>query len=117
MPYAALRPCPTPGCLALTQGGHCPAHTKPGWSRTKPAPPRIRGRKLQRLRARLFTNQPLCVLCLAIGRTTMATIRDHTIPLAEGGRDDETNEQPLCQMCSDAKTAEESRRGRMRLSV
>jgi 5-methylcytosine-specific restriction protein A len=59
----------------------------------------------------LFAACPLCVICLALGRTSPSTIRDHLVPLAEGGRDDETNEQALCQDCSDAKTREESKRG------
>jgi len=67
------------------------------------------------MRNRLFNEQPLCVLCMKEGRTTVATIRDHIIPLAEGGPDDETNEQPLCQACSDAKTAVEAQRGRERI--
>jgi len=67
---------------------------------------------LQRMRERLFTKQPLCVLCRRNGRYVLATIRDHIIPLFEGGRDDERNEQGLCQSCSDAKTAEEAKRGR-----
>jgi 5-methylcytosine-specific restriction protein A len=50
-------------------------------------------------------------MCLKDGRDRMATIRDHVIPLAEGGLDDETNVQALCQDCSDVKTAEESKRG------
>jgi 5-methylcytosine-specific restriction protein A len=45
---------------------------------------------------------------------TIATIRDHVIPLAEGGRDDESNVQPLCQACSDAKSQRESKRGQRR---
>jgi 5-methylcytosine-specific restriction protein A len=66
------------------------------------------------MRARLFQRQPLCVTCLQQGYTTVATIRDHVIPLAEGGRDDETNEQALCQRCSDVKTQQEAFRGRQR---
>ena len=72
----------------------------------------MRGRALQRRRAALFASEPLCRLCHAQGRTTLATIRDHIIPLAEGGTEnDPTNEQPLCQDCSDQKTREESARG------
>lgn len=74
--------------------------------------PRIRGRKLQRMRKALFARQPWCVACLLHkGMQVRATIRDHKIPLAEGGADDETNEQALCLDCSDAKTEEESQRG------
>jgi len=63
------------------------------------------------MRQRLFMRQPLCVQCLADGVETIATIRDHIIPLAEGGQDNETNEQALCQSHSDAKTRIEAARG------
>lgn len=81
------------------------------WTRTGPAIPRIRGRALQHLRAKLFARQPWCVLCLKAGRWTRPSIRDHTIPLAEGGRDDATNEQAICAECNRDKTREESARG------
>lgn len=81
------------------------------WTKVGPAPPRIRGRKLMQLRVRLFARQPWCVLCLQAGRFTRPTIRDHTIPLAEGGRDDETNDQAICADCHRLKTREESARG------
>jgi 5-methylcytosine-specific restriction enzyme A len=81
------------------------------WSGTTPSPPRIRGRQLQRLRARLFARQPWCALCPKRGTHNRSTIRDHTIPLAEGGRDDATNEQGICADCNRLKTAEESARG------
>jgi 5-methylcytosine-specific restriction protein A len=115
MPQAPFHPC-IPGCSVLLPPGvrRCPQHmTNPahGWGGNDR---RIRGRQLQRMRDRLFRKQPLCVVCLDQGRTTMATIRDHVIPLAEGGRDDETNEQPLCQACSDTKTHAEAQRGRVR---
>lgn len=81
------------------------------WTKAGLPTVRIRGRALQRLRARLFARQPWCVLCPTRGTHHLATIRDHIVPLAEGGRDDETNEQGLCQACSDLKTREESARG------
>ena len=80
-------------------------------------PTRIRGRQLQRLRARLFDEHPLCVLCRTRGRVVPATIRDHIVPLAEGGLDLESNVQALCQSCSDAKTAREAHRGVARSHV
>ena len=76
--------------------------------------PRLRGRALLRARAALFARQPFCVLCLAEGRTTLPTIRDHVRPLAEGGADDASNEQAVCDVCHTAKTQREARRGRMR---
>jgi 5-methylcytosine-specific restriction protein A len=76
---------------------------------------RIRGRKLQALRAQLFRQQPLSVICQAEGRTSVATIRDHIIPLAEGGQDVEQNTQALCETCADLKTQQESARGSARM--
>jgi 5-methylcytosine-specific restriction protein A len=73
--------------------------------------PRIRGRQLQRLRARLFREHPWCVHCLESGLKTRATIRDHIVPLGEGGPDEETNTQALCAACSKVKTEAESARG------
>jgi 5-methylcytosine-specific restriction protein A len=75
---------------------------------------RVTGRRLQAMRAKLFARQPLCVLCLIQDRVTPATQRDHIIPLAEGGLDDETNEQALCDDCHDAKSIGEAQRGRRR---
>lgn len=114
MPVAAKHPCAVQGCPALVSGqARCVAHTtaadKP-WGSTH-QPVRIRGRKLQDMRRRLFARSPLCVVCLKAGLTTIATIRDHIVPLAEGGADNESNEQALCQGCSDAKTRQESARG------
>ena len=44
----------------------------------------------------------------------MKTIRDHIVPLMEGGTDVPENIQPLCQACSDRKTQAEAQRGRGR---
>ena len=83
------------------------------WERSNP-PARMRGRKLQRAREQLFDRSPLCVLCQAQGRIRMATIRDHVIPLEEGGRDDDTNVQAICEPCHDTKTKAEATRGMQR---
>jgi len=109
MASAPPRPCPVPKCGRLD----CTVHTTEAWrARDRVAPvKRIRGRELQRRRAILFALHPWCVTCLAQGKQTRATIRDHIIPLAEGGTEDASNEQGLCLDCSDVKTAEESRRG------
>lgn len=65
---------------------------------------RIRGRKAQERRQSLFEREPLCRVCSANGRVRLATIADHVIALTNGGPDDETNLQPLCDECSEAKT-------------
>lgn len=114
-PMRPLRYCSTPGCQTKVVSGRCEAHARPAWTHAQPVA-RIRGRKLQRLRKRLFDRAPLCVRCFAKTPRVIAiaVIRDHTVPLAEGGRDDETNESALCQACSDAKTADEAKRGQTR---
>lgn len=64
------------------------------------------------MRADLFARSPLCAECERNGRVTLATQRDHIIPLAEGGPDDETNEQGLCDDCHEEKSLGESLRAR-----
>lgn len=56
--------------------------------------------------------EPLCAECKKLGRVTLATQRDHVIPLAEGGPDDDTNEQGLCEPCHEAKSLAEALRAR-----
>jgi 5-methylcytosine-specific restriction protein A len=72
---------------------------------------RIRGRRLQRIRADYFKLHPLCALCQQRDppRVRVAVILDHRIALVNGGpdfdTDNGTNRQGLCQDCSDEKTA------------
>lgn len=82
-----------------------PRHWANGSKRT------VTGRALQRERDRLFKGEPVCRECDRNGRTTVATIRDHIVPLAFGGRDIAENTQPLCRDCHDAKTKQESSEG------
>lgn len=108
---APLRPCAVPNCRTLVRSGRCPAHTpdaRHGWTNDTT---RVRGRRLQDLRRQLFRHEPLCRVCAAKGLTVVATIRDHIVPLAEGGTDEASNIQPMCQACSDEKTKRESARG------
>ena len=63
------------------------------------------------MRAELFAAKPLCAECERQGRTALAVIRDHVIPLAEGGEDSSNNEQGLCVACHEVKTKAESARG------
>lgn len=108
MPSAARKPCSQPGCKSLQP---CAQHVRKAWhSDTKPK--RITGTRLQAMRARLFARDPLCAECRKHGRTALATVRDHVVALAEGGKDDYTNEQGLCVDCHGEKTSRESRRGR-----
>lgn len=82
------------------------------WGTSKPK--RITGRKLQRERRLLFSEQPLCVECAKQGRTTAARIRDHIKPLAFGGADVRENTQALCVPCHDVKSKAEAAEGARR---
>jgi 5-methylcytosine-specific restriction protein A len=92
----------------------CPMHPAPVWAKAANATKRVTGRRLQAMRNALFTRNPLCAECQRLGRVTLATQRDHIIPLEEGGKDDSSNEQGLCQDCHDVKSHAESLRGRRR---
>jgi 5-methylcytosine-specific restriction enzyme A len=67
------------------------------------------------LRAALFKADPLCAECKRNGLVRLATQRDHIIPLAEGGLDQESNTQGLCYDCHEGKSLAESLRGRRRV--
>jgi 5-methylcytosine-specific restriction protein A len=92
--------------------GRCALHPRPAWEKPKDETKRITGRRLQAMRKALFQREPLCEPCKLLGRVTIATIRDHLVPLAEGGADDETNEQAICEPCHEAKSLAEAVRGR-----
>ena len=65
---------------------------------------RIRGRTLQTLRKRQLSANPLCVMCQAKGKTTVATELDHIVALVNGGSNDDDNLQGLCAPCHVQKT-------------
>ena len=113
---AAPKPCTHPGCGVLVRDGssRCTRHPQAAWVRKPTATKRITGRRLQAMRAALFSANPLCVECRRLGRVTLATQRDHIKPLAEGGLDDSDNEQGLCEECHDVKSKVEAMRGRHR---
>jgi 5-methylcytosine-specific restriction protein A len=58
-------------------------------------------------RRRRLAAEPLCRRCKAKGIVRIATVPDHIIALVNGGTDDDSNIQCLCQPCHDAKTAED----------
>lgn len=116
VPTAPLHPCPAKGCGVLVSKGRCAKHGGPHkWDAPRANPVvRKRGHWLMDARRRLFERQPLCEPCQQAGRLTVATIRDHKIPLAEGGTEDESNEQAICEPCHRAKSQQEAMRGRTR---
>jgi 5-methylcytosine-specific restriction protein A len=79
------------------------------WQRAAGAPDdRIRGRKGQQIRKRrLARSKGLCEPCLEEGRTTVATVVNHKIPLAQGGPDVDENTENLCARHDDIVTAQQ----------
>ena len=69
--------------------------------------------KWARSAKQFLKDNPLCVYCLQVGKTTAATICDHRIP-HEGDIElfnDPDNRQPLCKHCHDSIKAKEEARG------
>lgn len=66
---------------------------------------RVRGRKLQQIRAHHFRLFPLCVKCKEKGKVSLAVELDHIIPLFKGGPDTHENRAGLCKECHKTKTA------------
>lgn len=58
---------------------------------------RLRGRAgVEQRRRRMERSGWLCEMCLAEGRTTLATVVNHKVPLAKGGSDLDSNTENLC---------------------
>ena len=78
------------------------------------------GRPWRRRRERVFKRDGyLCQIHLRQNKLVSvelhgpnAGVCDHIVPLEEGGTDDESNLQTICQECDKIKTQEESLRGR-----
>ena len=87
-----------------------------GWKATsrKSRQARGYGRAHEVMRQQVLREEPLCRICLALGRPryTPSTITDHIVPKAEGGGDERENYQGVCSPCHKAKTAAEAARAR-----
>ena len=59
---------------------------------------------MQAIRKHVLAESPLCVMCKASGRVTLATQVDHIVALVNGGEDNHGNRQALCSECHKAKT-------------
>jgi 5-methylcytosine-specific restriction protein A len=60
------------------------------------------GHDWQKQRAATLRAEPLCRLCLSVGRTVAAVVVDHIKPLEDGGTNEQSNLQALCKRCHDS---------------
>lgn len=65
---------------------------------------RLRGRAGVAQRKRRLTAEPTCRICRGKGVIVAATRVDHILALVNGGTDDDSNVQSLCEPCHEAKT-------------
>jgi 5-methylcytosine-specific restriction protein A len=68
---------------------------------------RIRGRALQERRERWIRRDPLCKHCREAGRVSLGVELDHIRSIEDGGADDDSNLQLLCEACHAIKTAKD----------
>ena len=66
---------------------------------------RIRGRRLQQIRAAHFRRDPACPRCAEAGVLRLWEELDHVIPLSQGGLDVDVNRIGLCAEHHAIKTA------------
>lgn len=65
---------------------------------------RIRGRKLQALRLRIWLLDPCCAMCRTLTAYPAGFELDHIKALGNGGTNDDDNHQVLCPPCHEIKT-------------
>lgn len=107
MPLRCKRPCAKPGCPALTSGQYCDAHRGEVDAYRGTAAQRGYDHRWRAARESFLSRNPLCVACLAEGRTEAATVVDHRVP-HRGDPTlfwDKTNWDALCKPHHDRKTA------------
>ncbi len=81
---------------------------------------RVAGARWLKMRRRILTDEPLCRLCVAVGRVTAATEIDHwPLPLHKGGPEfDPGNCRPLCRDCHlDVTRGQRGLRPKTRIAV
>lgn len=113
MPLRAKHVCNHPGCHKLTRVRYCDDHDDDSRKYDQErgsAAARGYGARWQKRRTSYLAEYPLCVQCLAAGRTTASVQVDHIVPIS-GADDpkfwDESNWQALCTPCHRAKSARE----------
>jgi len=102
MPWLSSHPCRHQGCGVLIRGpsGHCEEHRGEARKRQDEARPSAARRGYdaghRRRRAAFLADH---LTCMRPGCGVESTVLDHKIPLSQGGADDESNWQALCEAC------------------
>ena len=104
MPTKPMKPCAHHGCALLTHERFCPDHAKQEAQRYNryerdPGTSKRYGRSWAKIRAAFLRANPLCDLCRADGIVRPAEMVHHKRKLTDGGSNDWSNLQPLCQSC------------------
>ena len=114
MPARPKRPCRQPGCPETHRNpnGYCDEHQARAKSYDDERPSaasRLYDRRWREARIRYLAENPLCVKCLAKGRTEASNQVDHIIRHKGDSRLfwDRKNWQALCDACHSRKTATE----------
>lgn len=121
---APRRPCAKPGCGKLSNGTYCEEHTKQKQVVQKQerikydnergtSASRGYNYRWQKYSAQYRVNNPLCVMCLKVGKLIPAQCVDHIIAV-ESKDDplfwDASNHQSLCNTCHNIKSEAEGNR-------
>lgn len=120
MPTRTSKPCSQPGCPKLIKAGntYCDEHKKADKSRkaerdkqyNKQREPKLRkfysSSRWRKVRNRYIRKHPLCEHCEQDGRTKVAEVVDHIVPVKVewSKRYDVDNFQSLCNRCHRRKT-------------
>jgi 5-methylcytosine-specific restriction protein A len=116
MPWRPHKPCAVADCPELVPPGvtYCDTHAKPRGAGEDRGGPRERGydRVWERVARRYLAAHPVCEACEEQGRTALAVLVHHVVPLCDGGaRLDTRNMRALCGECHGGAHAR-LRRGR-----
>lgn len=111
-PNQRLKVCAEPGCYDLAPTRYCEAHAPAPWasSSRRASLGGKSGWQQQRDAKRILRRfNAVCHWCKQPGATQV----DHVIPLAEGGRDDDSNKRPIHpKPCHEQKSHAESARAK-----
>lgn len=112
MARRALTTCSTPGCPSLVASGRCDDCSRTAERERGSAAARGYGKRhRQRFRRGVLERDINCVLCIAAGRWTAATVADHwplsRRELTDRGKDpdDPQHGRGLCDRCHNKETA------------